>query len=123
MQEPIRVYLAERGLAGRYSQFTIAGGAIGVVAPSFEAWHATFWDNLDVTVKLHRVKRVIAINHRNCGAGSIAFGPEKFAGRAAETSTHHQVLATFRDQIIQHHPRLVVETGLMALDGSIMMFK
>src|SRR5215469_12980184 len=32
-------------LEGQYSQFTIAGAAVGLVAPAFKAWRETFWDN------------------------------------------------------------------------------
>src|SRR6516164_4043951 len=39
-------YMKSRGMLGKYSQFVIAGAAIGVVAPAFNDWHKTFWDNL-----------------------------------------------------------------------------
>jgi hypothetical protein len=45
IQEPVWKYLAERDLTGKYSQFVIAGAAIGVVAPAFKDWHKAFWDN------------------------------------------------------------------------------
>ena len=37
-------------LEDNYSHFVMAGGPIGAVHPRFEAWHKTYWDNLDVTV-------------------------------------------------------------------------
>jgi len=40
------VYMDQSDLAGRYSQFVIAGAAIAVVAPKFKAWRPAFWDNL-----------------------------------------------------------------------------
>jgi len=46
----------------------IAGAAIGVVSPKFADWHKAFWDNLAVTIELHHIKKVIAIDHRDCGA-------------------------------------------------------
>jgi len=45
IQEPVWKYLAGRDLTGKYSQFVIAGAAIGVVAPAFKDWHKAFWDN------------------------------------------------------------------------------
>lgn len=122
MQEPVHEYLKKRGLIGKFSQFTIAGAAIGVVAPKFAAWHKTFWDNLAVTAELHRIKRVIAIDHRDCGAAKLAYGEPAIASAQRETETHRQALAEFRREVAHRHPKLSVEAGLMALDGSMMMF-
>jgi hypothetical protein len=49
MQEPVHRYTVEQNLTGKFSQFVIAGAAIGVVAPAFKDWHQAFWDNLATT--------------------------------------------------------------------------
>jgi carbonic anhydrase-like protein len=118
LQEPVRTYTAGRHLTGKYSQFTIAGAAIGVVAPAFHAWHQTFWDNLGASIQLHSIDKVIVINHRDCGAAKIVYGEAAVADPAAETKTHRDALAAFRQQLAARHPKLGVETGLMALDGT-----
>ena len=122
MQEPVWKYLAGRDLTGKYSQFLIAGAAIGVVAPVFKDWHKAYWDNLATTIQLHRIKKVIAIDHRDCGAAKIAYGEDKVATPQAETQTHRAALAEFRKQVAERHPQLGVETGLMALNGTMEMF-
>lgn len=122
LQEPVRKYLTGRGLTGKYSQFVIAGAAIGVVAPAFKDWHKTFWDNLGASVQLHNIKRVIIINHRDCGAAKIAYGDAAVANRESETKTHGTALTEFRRQLSERHPKLGVQTGLMALNGRIEMF-
>ncbi|HEX5321372.1 MAG TPA: carbonic anhydrase [Stellaceae bacterium] len=119
MQEPVRDYLAKRGLTGKYSQFTFAGAAIGVVAPKFSDWHKTFWDNLAASIQLHNLKSVIAIDHRDCGAAKIAYGDKKVATPDLETEIHRAALAEFREESTKRHPKLAVETMLMALDGSV----
>ena len=122
LQEPVAKYTASRGLTGKYSQFVIAGAAVGVVAPKFADWHKTFWDNLAATIELHSIKKVIAINHRDCGAAKIAYGDASIATPEKENETHRAALAEFRKQVGQRQPKLAVQTGLMALDGSMMMF-
>jgi carbonic anhydrase len=67
---------------------------------------------------LHRIDKVIVINHRDCGAAKIAYGEGAVADPAAETKTHREALAAFRTQLAERHPQLGVETGLMALDGT-----
>ena len=64
-------YLKKKKLTGKYSSFTIAGSAIGVTANKFKRWHKVFWDNFETSVKLHNIKKLIVINHRDCGAAKI----------------------------------------------------
>ena len=118
-QEPVRNNLADRSLTGKYSQFVIAGAAIGVVAPAFKDWHETFWDNLGASVQLHSIEKVIVINHRDCGAAQIAYGEAAVANAEAETKTHGMALTEFREQLKQRHPKLGAETGIMSLDGKL----
>lgn len=118
MHEPVRDFAVKHGLIGDYSQFTIAGAAIGVVAPAFAKWHETFWENLGASIKLHQIETVIAIDHRDCGAAKIAYGDDSISTPEKENATHRAALAEFRQQVGERHPSLRVETLLMALDGS-----
>ena len=122
LQEPVHRYTARHGLTGKFSQFVIAGAAVGVVAEPFKDWHKAFWDNLATSMQLHHIKRVIAIDHRDCGAAKIAYGAEKVANPKIETETHRTAMAEFRKQVAERHPELKVETGLMALNGKLEMF-
>lgn len=119
---PTLEWARQRNLVGRYSQFSIAGAAVGVVAPSFEAWHRAFWDNLGASIQLHSITSVVAMNHRDCGAAAIAYGRERVATRELETETHRMALQAFRAQMAARHPNMRVETGLMELDGSVQTF-
>jgi len=109
-------------MLGKYSQFVIAGASIGVVAPTFQDWHKAFWDNLAASIQLHHIPKVIALDHRDCGAAKIAYGPEKVANPEVETETHRAALMELRRQMGERQPKLAVETGLMALDGKVEMF-
>jgi hypothetical protein len=115
-------YMRSRGMLGKYSQFVIAGASIGVVAPAFKDWQKAFWDNLGASMQLHHIPKVIAINHRDCGAAKIAYGDAKVANPEAETETHKAALMEFRKQVNERQPKLAVEIGLMALDGKLETF-
>jgi carbonic anhydrase len=121
-QEGVRRNMVRRGLIGKYSQVIVAGAAIGVVALAFQDWHKTFWDNLDASVQLHSIKRVIAIDHRDCGAAKIAYGADSIKTRDVETALHRKVLAEFRKQCNERQPKLIVETGLISLQGKVETF-
>jgi carbonic anhydrase len=119
LQEPVYKYVASRDLVGKYSQFIFAGAAIGAVAPKFADWHKTFWDNLAITIELHNIKSLIAIDHRDCGAAKVAYGDDCCSTPEKENATHKAALAEFRKQVGERQPKLKVETMLMALDGSV----
>lgn len=121
-QEGVRKNMLRRHLIGKYSQVILAGGAIAAVAPAFQDWHKAVWENLAASVELHAIRKMIVINHRDCGAARIAYGPDSLKTRDAETALHRDVLADFRKQCNTKHPKLVVETGLISLQGKVEMF-
>jgi hypothetical protein len=119
---PVNAWMATRGLTGKFSQFAIAGAPIGVVAPAFATWQPAFWDNLGASIQLHRITRVIAVGHRDCGAAGIAYGAASMATPEAEMALHRRVYAEFKAELARRQPALRAEGGLMALDGSMEMF-
>jgi carbonic anhydrase len=99
-------------LTGKYSAFTIAGASIAVVAPAFKEWHKTFWENLAASVQLHHIKKVIVVNHRDCGAAKIAYGAEKVFGPLWwKPKPTRQRCSEFRRQLKENQPELGVEFG------------
>ena len=112
-------YMVGRGYKDLYSQFVIAGGPIGCVAPAFVDWHKAFWDNLAITVQLHRIKRVVGLTHRDCGAAFVAYGDALRTDKALETAKQTEALNQFRAGIAQRQPSLAVDTGIMDLAGAV----
>ncbi len=96
--EPTIQYMEHRHMVGKYSQFTFAGAAIGVVAPAFKTWEPAFWDNLATSMQLHNIQTVIAMNHRDCGAAKIAYGEAAVANPEIETETHKAALMEFKSR-------------------------
>jgi len=117
--DPVNRYLTKNDLSGKYSQFTIAGAAVAVEAPLFKSWHETFWDNLKTSIELHKINRLIAIDHRDCGAAKLAYGADSIATRERETETHRKVLAAFKRQMHSRHSTMSVDGYLMDLDGQV----
>ena len=77
-QKPVHKYLKEKNLTGKFSAFTIAGAAVGVTHNKFKKWHNTFYDNLATSIQLHKIEKLIVINHKDCGAAKIANGKKEF---------------------------------------------
>ena len=72
-QNIVHNHLQKKKLIGKYSAFTIAGAAVGVTHNKFKQWHKTFYDNLGTSIKLHKIEKLIVINHKDCGAAKIAY--------------------------------------------------
>ena len=112
-------YMTGRGWQNKYSQFNIAGGPIAAVAPVFQEWRAAWEANLDISVQLHNVKRLIGIAPRDCGAAAVAYGYRIKTDRAFETEMLTQALRAFREQANKRQPQLIVELGIMELNGTV----
>jgi carbonic anhydrase len=111
-------YLKKKKLIGKYSAFTIAGSAIGVTAGKFKKWHRTFWDNIDTSIKLHKIKKLIVINHRDCGAAKIINGKKEF-NRANETKIHKNSFLKLRKLFKKKYPKLTIELKLISLNQKV----
>ena len=114
-------YLKKRKLSGKYSSFTIAGAAVGVTATKFKKWHKTFWENLNTSIKIHKIEKLIVINHKDCGAAKIANGKKEFSP-AIEKKIHRDSFSKIKKQIKKRFPKLKVELNLISLDGKITKF-
>ena len=114
-------YLKKKKLIGKYSAFTIAGSAIGVTAGKFKKWHRTFWDNIDTSIKLHKIKKLIVINHRDCGAAKIINGKKEFS-LINETKVHKNSFQKIKKIFKKKYPKLKIELKLISLNKKIQNF-
>jgi len=65
------------GLTGKYDHVILAGAALGAVVPeepAEPAWHQTFFDHVKLAKKLHKIRFLLVMEHRGCGA----YGPDGF---------------------------------------------
>ena len=120
-QKPVHKYLKEKKLTGKFSAFTIAGGSIGVTNEKFKKWHSTFWENLETSINLHKINKLIVINHKDCGAAKIAYGKREFTP-ANEKKIHKDSFSKIKKQLKKRFPKLKVELNLISLDSKITKF-
>tara|TARA_B100000941_G_scaffold288478_1_gene265454 strand:+ start:761 stop:1177 length:417 start_codon:yes stop_codon:yes gene_type:complete len=114
-------YLKKKRLTGKYSSFTIAGAAIGVTASKFKKWHKTFWENFDISIKLHKIKKLIIINHRDCGAAKI-INKNKDFNKINETRIHKQSFKKIKKILKKKYPKLKTELILISLNKKVEKF-
>ena len=115
-------YLKKKKLIGKYSSFTIAGSAIGVTTNKFKRWHKVFWENLDTSVKLHKIKKLIVINHRDCGVAKIINGKKEFS-KTNETQVHKNSFQKIKKIFRQKYPKLNIELKIISLNRKVETFR
>ena len=112
-------YMAGRELVGHYDQIILAGAALGALTEKYPAWNQTFWDHVSVARDLHKIRKVMILDHRDCGAYKVILGEDLAADPAQETGAHAAQLKRLGQLIREKHPALEVELLLMALDGTV----
>lgn len=121
-QPKIFNYLKKRNLSGQYSAFTIAGAAVGVTHLKFKKWHNVFFENLSASIQLHKIDKLIVINHQDCGAAKIANSKKEFNNKV-ETNIHKVSFKKLKSSLRKKFPKLKIEFNVMALNNSIKKFK
>ena len=114
-------YLKRRKLNGKYSAFTIAGGAVGVTHKKFKRWHTSFFENLSTSINLHKIDRLIVIDHFDCGAAKIV-NKKKVFDINAEVDIHKKAFKIIKNKIRKKFPKLKLELNLISLKKEITKF-
>lgn len=119
LMDDIAKYMDSRFLANNYDHVVLAGASLGALNEASPAWGQTFWDHLDIALKLHHIKKVMVMDHRDCGAYKVLIGPEHMKDAASEKELHAWNLQRLRLKIKERHPSLEVELLLMDLEGKV----
>ena len=117
LMDDVEKYMSGRGLRDKYDHVVLAGASLGALTDKFPAWNQTFWEHLDIAIKLHDIKSVIVMDHRDCGAYAVILGADSVKDAKTEKDTHAVRLRQLRAAINKQHPKLAVETLMMSLDG------
>ena len=107
-------HLKRKKLTGKYSAFTIAGAAIGVTHKKFKKWHSTFWDNLETSIKLHQISKLIVLNHKDCGAAKMVNKEKKF-NSLIENKIHKESFINLKKKLKKKHPNLKVSFKTLSI--------
>ncbi len=112
-------YMESRGLGKNYDHVILAGASLGALTDKQPAWGDTFMAHVDVAIKLHHIKQVLVMDHRDCGAYKVFLGADLAGDPAKETEIHAEQLKKLRRKIMAFNDSLVVELLLMSLDGKV----
>lgn len=123
MMDHVSNFLADKGLQGKYDLVAIAGAAIGVMNDAKPTWGELFWEHVGLAQDLHEIRRVIVIDHRDCGACKAFVSSDCADDRQHELEIHTKWLSSLLEEVQNRAPDLAVELYLMDLDGSVEVIK
>ena len=113
-QAKVYKYLKNKKLTGKYSSFTIAGAGVGVTHKKFKNWQSTFLENLSTSIKIHKIKKLIVINHEDCGAAKIVNGKKEF-NSTIEKKIHKDSFKKIKSIMDRKFPELKINFKILSL--------
>lgn len=116
-------YMKERGLEGKYDHIILAGSSLAALTNYFPSWNKTFWEHLEVAIKLHQIKKVMIMDHRDCGSYRVIFNEDFSKDKEKETQIHCKKLVELKNLILQKYSNLEIELLLLNLDGKVETIK
>tara|TARA_B100000405_G_C16579113_1_gene372445 strand:+ start:241 stop:645 length:405 start_codon:yes stop_codon:yes gene_type:complete len=117
-QKPVHQHLKDKKLTGKFSAFTIAGGSIGVTNNKFKKWHSTFWENLETSINLHKINKLIVLNHNDCGAAKIVNNNKNFNSRI-ENAIHKKSFNKLKKTLKKKFPKIKVSFKILSLKNAL----
>ena len=129
LMDEVAQFMAHDGLANRYDHIIMAGAALGALGanhPDYEHWRRTFKDHLVAAHKLHRIKDVYILEHRDCGAYAEFLGSDgTFSDDQSELES--QVHCRYAEDLAQvvkqwateNDVKIAVKAFLMDLRGNV----
>ena len=118
-QFPVFKFIKKKNLVNKHSSFTIAGSAVGVTHSKFKKWHQVFLDNLKTSIKLHKINRLIVVNHEDCGAIKLAENNKDYN----EDDIHKNSFKKLEKIINKKFPKLKLEFHIIKLDQKVLRFR
>jgi len=119
LMDEIERYMTSRGLRDKYDHMALAGASLGALTDKYPAWSKTFWDHVGLAVDLHHIRKLIVMDHRDCGAYKVILGEDFAKDPAKEKKVHNEKLHELARQVNKHYPKLEVELLLIDLDGTV----
>lgn len=103
-------FMKQQGLIDQYDDVGAAGAAKNLADPSETTDREFILRQIEIAVRLHGIRQVYLVNHRDCGAyGQI------FSTSEAETARHAEDLRAAEALVLDKFPKLGVKKVLATL--------
>jgi carbonic anhydrase len=117
--EAERYFLSLQNLSNLYDLTALAGSSLALSGVPHQSDAMAFWDQLDISYRLHHVKKVIILDHQDCAAFAYKIDPQLSADPALELKTHQEYLSRAHWAIRDKYPDLNIELYFVSLNTEV----
>lgn len=96
-----------------YDLINFAGAELGVLEK--EKWRETFFDHIDIALKLHKIKQIWIFSHLDCGMYKVSYDMKK----DDNVDTHRTNLDQLVVNLKKKYPKLKYKTFVMTEEPAI----
>jgi hypothetical protein len=117
--EAERYFLSLQNLSNLYDFTALAGSSLALSGVPHQSDAMAFWDQLDISYRLHHIKKVIILDHQDCAAFAYKIDPQLNADPALELKTHQESLSRAHWAIRDKYPDLNIELYFVNLNTEV----
>ncbi|GAB4197140.1 MAG: hypothetical protein Fur006_45380 [Coleofasciculaceae cyanobacterium] len=112
--------MAMQKLGNQYDWTALAGASLALAGFPHKADTLAFWDQLDLSYRLHHINKVIILDHQDCGAYASKFDPDLSSDPEREQQVHLDYLNRAYWSIRNRYPDIDVELYFAKLNAEIL---
>ncbi len=112
-------FLREQNLDDQYDWLALAGASLALADFPSHAETETFWEQLDLSYRLHHIEKVIILDHQDCGAYSSKVDPRLSQDYPREERLHRYYLSQAYWLLKNRCPDLEVELYFVKLNQEV----
>lgn len=117
--EAQRYYLSLNNLGNQYDLTALAGASLALSGIPHQADAEAFWDQLELSYRLHNIKKVMIFDHQDCSAYTDKIDPKLSEDVEAEIKVHKEYLSRAYWQIRDRYPDLNIELYFVTVNAEV----
>jgi hypothetical protein len=117
--EAERYFLSLQNLGGQYDFTALAGASLALSGMPHQYDADAFWDQLDISYRLHHIKKVIILDHQDCAVYQYKIDPNLATNPELELTTHTEYLSRAYWAIRDRYPDLNIELYFVNLNTEV----
>jgi hypothetical protein len=117
--EAERYFLSLQNLGGQYDFVALAGASLALSGLPHQYDAEAFWDQLDISYRLHQIKKVMILDHEDCAVYQYKIDPNLANSPELELTTHTEYLSRAYWAIRDRYPDLNIELYFVKLNTEV----
>jgi hypothetical protein len=117
--EAERYFLSLQNLGGQYDWTALAGASLALSGMPHQYDAEAFWDQLDISYRLHHIQKVIILDHEDCDVYRYKIDPSLTSNPELELTTHNEYLSRAYWAIRDRYPDLNIELYFVKLNTEV----